>query len=46
MKRDFYQTPDVRIMSVYNEGILCSSEEESNDPMLLPGTEWKQETIW
>jgi len=41
----FYATPDILVMNVLNEGVMCTSEEE-NDPMLLPGTEWKPETIW
>jgi len=46
MNRRNYITPEVKAMEVYSEGILCSSEEETGDPMLLPGTEWKPETIW
>ena len=47
MKQKFYITPETEIMKVRVEGLLCTSGESSvDDPMKLPGTDWKDETIW
>ena len=45
MKIINYQSPDMRIMSVYSEGCLCTSQEGGN-ALELPDVTWKDEVEW
>ena len=44
--KKFYVNPDILILNVINEGVMCTSEEEEDAALILPGSTWKDETIW
>ena len=46
MKVKNYVSPEMEIMMVYAEGVLCGSGESSDDSMKFPGADWKDETEW
>lgn len=46
MKVKNYVSPEMEIMMVYAEGVLCVSDESGDDSMKLPGADWKDEQDW
>ena len=46
MKVKNYVSPEMEIMMVYAEGVLCGSGESGDDSMKFPGADWKEETEW
>ncbi len=46
MEQKFYKTPELEILTIGAEGVLCSSVTDPDNPMILPGTDWKDEEVW
>ena len=46
MKVKNYVSPEMEIMKVYAEGVLCVSDESGDDSMKFPSVDWKDETEW
>ena len=40
MAQKLYETPDMKVLSVNVEGLLCSS------PMQLPNVNWQEDQEW
>lgn len=46
MTKNNYVSPQMEIMKIYAEGLLCVSDDTGDDSMKLPGADWKDETEW